>query len=227
MDEGIVTSLEVQKRNKKRVNVYLNGVYAFSLSMDEAARLHKGQALSQADVAAMRDDDEVMRAVDSAARFLSHRPRSEQEVRRNLTEKETPPPVIDAAVERLRTLGYLDDHTFASFWVQNRTTFKPVSPKALRYELRQKGVPDAVIADVLETVDADDAAYRAAETQARRLHGLSQRDFRTKLNGFMQRRGFSYSDARAAIDRVIEELSEQDPDYFADADEHTADWSDD
>jgi regulatory protein len=218
MGQGIITALEVQKRNKKRVNVYIDGEYLFSLTIEEAAKLHKGQTLSEAEIESLRGDDSVVRAVDSAARFLGSRPRSEQEVRRNLAEKEHAPPIIDAAIERLQNLGYLDDKAFAVFWVQNRNAFKPASPRALRYELRQKGVSDAIIAEVLADLDADDAAYRAAQSQMRRLRGLTQREFKTKLGAFLGRRGFSFADARTAMQKLIDELETDDPDYFVEPD---------
>ncbi|HYO87631.1 MAG TPA: hypothetical protein VER79_03230, partial [Candidatus Limnocylindrales bacterium] len=90
----IITGLETQKRNVKRVNVFVNDEFTFSLSLDEAAKLHKGQTLSDADIAQLRGDDEVARAVDRAVRLLGYRPRSEQEVRRSLAQKDVPQPVI-------------------------------------------------------------------------------------------------------------------------------------
>lgn len=72
----VVTAVEVQKRSKERVNIYLDGSYAFSLNIVDAASLRTGQSLSDSEIAAMRGEDAVVRAVDSAARFLGHRPRS-------------------------------------------------------------------------------------------------------------------------------------------------------
>ncbi len=89
---GVITALEVQKRNKKRVSVFVDDAYAFSLSLDEAAKLHKGQLLSEAETAALIDDAAISAATDSAARFLAVRPRSAQEVRQNLARKGLSPP---------------------------------------------------------------------------------------------------------------------------------------
>lgn len=211
---GIVTALEIQKRNKERANVFIDGEYAFSLNLMEAAQLRKGQALTEAEIVALRDADAVVQAVDSAANFLGYRPRSTSEVRRNLTEKEFPAPVIDAAVERLTGLGYLDDEAFARYWVQNRGEFKPLSHRALRQELRQKGVDNTIIDTVLEAVGESDLAYKAARSQSRRLKQLTRKEFHTKLANFLQRRGFSYSTARDVIQRLIDELEAEDPDYF-------------
>jgi regulatory protein len=211
---SVITALEVQKRNKQRVSVYLDGEYAFSLTLIEAAKLHKGQQLSEPEVAALRDEDTVLQAVDSAARFLGFRPRSLQEVRRNLTEKEFPPPIVEAAMQRLTTMGHLDDRAFARYWVQSRSAFKPLSQRALRQELRQKGIEDAIITEILSELEESELAYRAAQTQLRRLRRSSRRDFKVKIASFLQRRGFSFSTARDVVDRLIEEVEGSDADYF-------------
>jgi regulatory protein len=214
---SIITALEVQKRNKKRVNVYLDEEYAFSLSLDEAARLRKGQTLSDSEVEQLRDQDAVAYAVDSAARFLAVRPRSVQEVRQNLVQKSHPPAVIDAALERLAALGYLDDRAFAEFWVRERNTFKPLSPRALRQELRQKGVAEEIVAEALGDLDPDEVAYRAAMSQSRRLRGSDQRTFSEKMYAFLQRRGFSYTTARTVVRQLTEELNAEDGFFVQDA----------
>lgn len=220
MQEGKITALEVQKRNKERVNVYIDGAFAFGLNIMDAAKLHKGQTLTEADITRLQHADAVVKAVDSAANFLSYRPRSSTEVRQNLQKKKFDPGVIDAAMERLRTLGYLDDRAFARFWVDNRNTFKPRSPMALRVELRRKGVPDAIIREVVAEVDTHDAAYRAAEKKLSRYRGSTVTEFKRKLGGFLQRRGFRYDTVNDVLTALIDELAATDPDYF-DADNNT------
>jgi regulatory protein len=221
MPAGIITKLEAQKRNKQRVNIYLDGEYAFSLTVDDATRLRKGQQLDEAQAAALLLEDELQRAVDLAARFLSYRPRSTHEVRHNLAQKAFSPSVIDAALARLEQLGYLNDADFAAFWVRERNTFKPLSQRALRFELRQKGVPDAIIDEALAALDAATIAYRAAERQAQRLRGTSRRVFQEKLLALLQRRGFAYHEAKTAV-RQLEETLDMNGDFFSvdDASEH-------
>ncbi len=215
MAEGIITALEVQKRNKRRVNIYLDETFAFSLALEEAALLRKGQALSAEDVAALQAADALARAVDSAARFLALRPRSTHEVRENLARKAVAPAVVELAIERLSALGYLDDAAFAEFWVRERNQSKPLSPRALRYELRQKGVADDLIEAALAQVDAQDAAYRAAAAQARRLRGSDRAAFRSKLFAHLARRGFDYETARTTIRQLLETLEHEDASFFA------------
>lgn len=210
----VVTTLEIQKKNKERVNVHLDGEYAFSIDLLTAARLHKGQHLTDDEIAALKDGDALSKAVDRAVRFLAYRPRSAAEVRRTLADKKTPEDVIEAAVEHLSSMGYLDDGAFASFWVENRNTFKPLSPRALRYELRQKGVSSADIEAALENLDVADAAYRAAQSQLRAQRGKTRDVFRAKMSAFLQRRGFDFDVIHSTVEQLIAELTEEDPEYF-------------
>ena len=214
MPEGKITALRAQKRNKERVNVYIDGEFAFGLNMMDAASLRTGQILTEAEITRLQHGDAVVKAVDTAANYLSYRPRSNVEVRRRLNKKYDPD-IVEAAMQRLTDLGYLDDAAFARFWVENRDTFKPRGPLALRMELRKKGVPDAIIREAIETVDVADAADRAARKKLRRYRGETVTDFKRKLGGFLQRRGFRYETVREVIDRLLDELADSDPDFFA------------
>lgn len=216
-----ITAIEVQKRNKERVNIYLDGAYAFSLNVMDGAKLHKGQILTDTEIARMQGEDLVVRAVDSAARFLGHRPRSIAEVRKNLKEKDFDAGVIDAALERLTSMGYLDDRAFARYWVESRTQFKPLGAAALRFELRQKGVPDSIVQEALDAVDDEAGAYTAAEPLIKRMRGTDKRTVRQKISTTLARRGFAYGDVRAALDRLIDEYEEQDTDFFTGEDDDT------
>ena len=199
---GKITALHFQKRNKDRVNVYVDERFAFGLAAIEAARLRVGQVLSDDDVAQLQGRDRVGKAYERALNFLSYRPRSEVEVRRNLRKKDVEDEVIGAVIERLTRAGLVDDSEFARYWVENRVQFKPRGARALHYELRKKGIADSIIADALADLDEELAARQVAEAGARRLAHLQARDFRRKLSAYMARRGFSY----AVIAPLVEEL---------------------
>ena len=204
---GRITALKVQKRNRRRVNVHIDGRFAFGLTALEAMRLKIGQYLSAEEVARLKEKDQSEVAYDRALNFLSYRPRSVAEVRRRLTEKECDPTTIDEVIVRLSRAGLLDDKAFARYWLENRDTHKPRGRRALWYELRQKGVADSVIADLLADYDEVDAAYRAALPQIRKQARRNDIDtLRSKLVAFLNRRGFSYDIARDTVDRLLKEL---------------------
>ncbi len=163
---GVVTGLRFQKHTAERVNVDLDGQFAFGLPAVEAARLRVGQRLSDADIERLTATDAEQRAYDLAVHFLGFRPRSQAEVRRHLVEAGVAEPVVDVVIGRLGERGYLDDAEFARFWVESREQFRPRSPQALRQELRLKGVTGDAIVEALAAVDAAESAYRAAQPRA-------------------------------------------------------------
>jgi regulatory protein len=210
---GVITALKVQQKNKDRVNVYIDGRFAFGLAAIEAARLRRDQQLSDEEIAALQDRDEAHKAHESALRYLDYRPRSIDEIRRHLKGKGFEPDVIDEVVERLADVGLLDDRAFARYWLENRADFRPRGERALRQELRLKGVPDDVIAEALsEGHSEDEAAYRAAVAQARQVRTADPVEFRRKIEAHLVRRGFSYDAARDATARVWRELHDEGTD---------------
>ncbi len=203
---GQITALKFQKRNRERVNVHIDGSFAFGLAVMEAVQLKVGQQLSEAEIARLKKKDQAQVAFERALKFLSYRPRSVAEMQRYLAEKKFDAPVIEQALERLSQLELLDDEAFARYWLENRDSFKPRGCRALRYELRQKGIADVIIEDLLADYDESEAAYRAALSQARKLarrHDVQV--FRTKLLAFLSRRGFAFDVARDAVDRMLSE----------------------
>jgi regulatory protein len=206
---GTITSLVAQERNKERASVYIDGEFAFGLAMIEALKLRKGQQLSEAEIARLQALDEIEVAHEAALNFLSYRPRSIDEVCRKLKERKYSQQAIEKVLERLQQAGLLDDEAFARYWIENREQFGPRSIRALRQELRQKGVPDSVIATALDGLDEEEAAYRAASHQARHFASLDRQAFRKKIGDFLTRRGFSYDVSRDVTNRLWAEQSDQ------------------
>jgi len=210
---GKITRLRFQKRTNERVNVYLDGQFAFGLPALEAARLRVGQYLSDTDIERLRALDAVQKAYDRAVRFLSYRPRSQAEVRRALRRSEIDEVVIKAVIERLTRQGYLDDAEFARFWVENRQQFRPKGARALRQELRQKGLDNTTIEAAIANLDPETSAYAAARPRALRLANLipdDLRTFRRKLTDFLLRRGFDYETVRDVVTSLVQEIEDDD-----------------
>ena len=84
---GTITRLQIQKKNKERVNVFLNDEYAFSLALSLAMGLKKGQVLSPAEVTALLANDEMKRAYAAALNLLGYRARSVTEIEQRLKQR--------------------------------------------------------------------------------------------------------------------------------------------
>jgi len=202
---GTITALKLQARNKSRVNVYLDGEYAFSLADLVAAPLRIGQVLSDEDIAELQRQDAFRRAYERALNYLSYRARSRAEIERYLADKGVDQETVEAVIARLTEVGLLDDADFARMWVENRENLAPRGRRMLQYELRQKGLAPEVIAGALEDLDEADSAYRAAMARVNRYARLDRPTFDRRLGGFLLRRGFSYEVVREVLNRVWRE----------------------
>jgi regulatory protein len=205
---GTITALQVQKRNKERVNVYLDGEYALAVTIFVASGLKKGQLLSDADIEQLESQDERNRAYNHAVFFLGFRARSQTEVEKYLRGKKYLPEVITATIERLLEAGYLNDEDFARTWVADRRRFRPRGRRALQYELRQKGLSDDDIEGALADLDEDDLARQALTSKLQQWQKFSEPDFKKKAMGHLSRRGFDYEVTRRAVAQAWASLEE-------------------
>jgi len=204
-----ITALEVQKRNPNRVNVYLDGEFAFGLARIVAAWLRVNSELDDEKIKQLQVEDARERAIQQALIFLSYRARSEAEIRQNLRKHEIPEEIIGSTLERLRRDGFANDHGFAKAWVDNRSEFRPRSRRMLAMELWQKGIDEESTSAALENIDEDALAYEAARKRAPRFKELDWNDYRNKLSAFLARRGFSYSVIAPVVTRIWNETHAQ------------------
>lgn len=219
-----ITAIQVQKNNPNRVNIYLDGEFAFGLARIVAAWLQVGQELDEEKIAKLQAEDSRERALHQALLFLSYRARSEHEIRQNLSKHEIPDIVIEETLERLRRDGFANDKNFASAWVENRSTFRPRGRRALAMELRQKGIDDSTIDSALEGIDDEALAYEAGQKKAGKLtlslsKGQEWIEFRKKMSEFLARRGFSYSVIAPIVKRLWSESHAEGEEQIIDDEE--------
>ena len=193
-----ITALRVGRGRGKRVNIFLDGKSAFSLEAEVAAK----ERLQVEQIEALGKSDNFQRCFNAAVRYLSYRPRSEAELRERLRQRGSDNDSIEAVITKLKEQGWVDDMTFAQFWKDNRETFSPRSRWLTKLELRQKGIANDIIDQVVDAINDDDSAYRAALSKVRNLRRSDYQSFRQRVGEYLKRRGFSYS----VINHTVEQL---------------------
>jgi len=81
--------------------------------------------------------------------LLARREHSEQELRQKLKSREYAYDAIEEAVQSLLRDGLLSDERFTESYVNHRYN-AGMGPVKIRYELRQKGVSDALAEEYIE-----------------------------------------------------------------------------
>ncbi|MCL4534159.1 MAG: RecX family transcriptional regulator [Bacteroidetes bacterium] len=200
---GTVTALKEGRRGQ--VEVFLDGALALRLTplVAAGAGLHTGRFLTDEELAGLRGENEFRAALDAALSYLSYRARSEREMRDYLARREVPPEVAEAVLSRLRDLHLVDDAAFAQKWVEERQRLHPRGARALRQELRRKGVPAETVEAALPPDDAEEA-YRMASRRAQRLDRSDPQAFKRRLSAYLLRRGYSYDIVIPLVTRLTD-----------------------
>jgi len=206
---GKITRLVMGKSRNKRVNVFLDGNFAFSLLAEVALKegLKVGQEMSDARVEALTGADRYQRCYNAAVRYLAYRPRSESEVRQRLQRHGFDSDCTEKAIGRLKEQGLVDDMAFAQFWKDNRESFSPRSRRLTRLELQRKGLNSDIIETVVNELDESESAYRAALSKARRLPVSDYQTFRRRMSEHLSRRGFTYDVIKETVQKIWKEHS--------------------
>ncbi len=205
---GMITALKAQKNSRDRVNVYLDGEFAFGLALIHALWLRVGQTLTDQEIESLKASDTLEQARQRAVEFIAYRPRSEKEVRQRLQRAGAPEDVIEEIVASLRAAALLDDASFSRSWVDSRMRNGPRSRRMLAWELRQKGIDAETIDASLEAVSDSEAAYQAALRRWPRVAEVQPEwQRRRKLSEYLARNGFGYDTIEEAIDRVEREMA--------------------
>jgi regulatory protein len=189
-----------------------------TLSLDGIERLGVRIGVAYTDSLANRVTVEAaaLHTFDRALAMLAARPRAARDLERMLVRKGEPADHVAAAVERLISLGILDDAQFARQFSRAKISGAGLSRRRLQSELWRRGVArdviDAALAEVLveDEVDEDAQIAQVAAKKLRTLRSADPATARRRLYAFLARRGYEGS----AIRRVMDALpanGEDDP----------------
>jgi len=135
---------------------------------------------------------------------LAVRERSIREIRDRLRRAGFDDADVDDAVDRLISSGLLDDERFARAVVRQEVTVRMAGRRAVGARLFARGVPREVVGEALEGLGDEEARADAlAASRAGRLRGLDPDVAFRRLVGFLARRGYAPSTARAAASRAL------------------------
>ena len=189
---GTITALTAQVKNPNRVNVFIDGDFACGLALEVAATLQVGRQITQAELEQLDKRDEIHRGRERVLRLLARRPYSSAEISRYLRRHQYDDEAIKNIIDDLTDVKLIDDDAFATYWVEQRETFRPRSRLALLQELGQKGIERDIVTEALSDLDEAEAARRVAQKQAGRWRGLSEPEWRTRMTRYLLRHGYPY-----------------------------------
>ncbi|HYN84387.1 MAG TPA: regulatory protein RecX [Pyrinomonadaceae bacterium] len=153
------------------------------------------------------------RTLQRAVKLLAAKPRSVEELRERLLEKEwTDEAAVEHALAKLKEYGYLDDARFAFGFASYRVRQKPVGRQRLARDLQMKKVSRETAGEALDLVyeetPEEQLIERAIEKRVRLRGRPATRQETKSLYDYLLRLGFPYD----LIIRKVREAASSDPD---------------
>ncbi|MDP2719466.1 MAG: regulatory protein RecX [Dehalococcoidia bacterium] len=206
----IITGIEAQRGHRKRLNIFLDNKYAFSIDplVAEKYSLHVGIELDPARLKILRDKDQEVRAYAAALLLLKFRKRGKRELEKRLGDRGFEEVVVSNVIHRLEVENLVDDVEFVKFWQENRQAFNPKGKRFLDMELKRAGIDSEIIEAGIKDVNEEDGAYRSGRKKLRIWSGLEYLDFKRKMGAYLARRGYPWDIIGETIKKLWEESSE-------------------
>lgn len=208
-----VTKIERRRRDPGRVSIYLDGTFAFGLHTEvlSSAGLRTGDELDSQGVERLLAKEEFALARSCAQRYLRYRRRTVKELHDRLIQQEFTPHIVEAVTAHLRELHLLDDAAFARAFVHDAQLQKASGRRLLRHQLRRKGVPPAIIEDILTDEVPEHVEQELAVREARKFlkrgtrsrPAVEERKQQERLARHLIRRGFGWEMIRPVIVKMF------------------------
>ncbi len=208
-----ITRIENQKRRPGRKNIYADGKFVAGISTETLLKLalRTGDEIGAEQLKVLQAAEAQQNARNTALRFLASRPRTERELRSKLREKEFSEEEISVVIQDLRRTGLINDREFARIVVRDARALRPSGAPLLRRKLILLGVNpatvDEVLAEELPVTDQLAAARKLATHFLAKATAAQRRDppekLRTRLSGFLARRGFPWDTIRDVIRETL------------------------
>lgn len=206
-----VTRIEIQKRNKEKANIHIDGKFAFSLTVNGLLEcgLKEGDEITPDDIEKIRGEDEPSLAVLQAINIISYSMRTEKELRQKLRDKKFSDSAIEYAIQKVKGYGYIDDLSYATSYIQSKAMPNGWGEQKIISMLLQKGIDMQVIKDKIAECyseeDMENNAMNVAKKYFLRLRGEDTRKNKQKLYGYLISKGFKYNIASSVCRKIFDD----------------------
>lgn len=205
---NIITKIEVGKRNKERVNIYIDNEYAFSISAELVYKenIKVKDEINVERLKKLADEDNYIKCKNSALKIIERTYKSEKELRDKLVLKGYDDHIIKQTINFLREYNLLNDTNYAKMYVKDRS--RNQGKNKIKYTLIQKGIDENIIEEELNKIDKDEIKEVAYEMALKKYRVLSKREndnykLTQKLYRFLMGKGYDYDLIKDVVKSIV------------------------
>lgn len=208
---AIITKIEIQKRNKERVNLFLDGEYAFSLSIELVYKenLNRNDEIDSEKLKILAERESSIRCKNSALRIIEKSYKTEKEVRDKLILKGYEENSINKSIEFLKEYNFINDSNYIKVFIRDK--LKSQGSQKIKYALIQKGISKDDIEEELSNLDKENEKNIAFNIAKKKLDIMKKKETdKYKISGKLYRylisKGYEYD----IINEVVKEIMSLD-----------------
>lgn len=228
MELKTITSIQEQKRNKERYNLYLDGEFAFSCQKEivKKLKLKEGVSLEEEKLAEIIHENDLKEAFHQALDHLSYRQRTRQEMIIHLEKKGYGEDIVQEALAKLDHYQFIDDEKYAQDYIDYKGKSQLKGSNRIRQELTLKGVEKEIIEDGLKNYHHEEELENCcliAKQFFMSKKSLPYNQIKGKLTTKLAGKGYSFDLIHEAIkfldsDQEVQEIIySQEDEYFTKA----------
>ena len=203
-----IERIEASKHKRGRVLVFLEDGVCLKITEQELLDfgLRSGDELDEETLKRLKDAAGVSNVKANAADLIGKRAMSRRDLERKLQEKGASEAEARYASEWLEAIGAINDADYAVLLAQHCAR-QGYGPARVREKLYEKGVPRELWDDALDSLPEPAESIDRFLEHKLRGNPLDEEE-KKRLSDALLRRGFSWSDIKAGLNRLGADLWE-------------------
>lgn len=208
--KNIITKIELQKRNKDRVNVYINEEFSFACSAEliYTCSLSKDKEIDIDSLKEVIDKDNFIKCKSYALKVIERTYKTERQIFDKLAQKEYDEKIINKTIDFLKEYKFIDDVKYAEAYIKDK--LKTQGKNRIKYALINKGINEILVKEKLSCLDSDieeNTALKLAEKKYRLLikNESDNRKIYKKLGDYLVRNGYNLDIVQNILNNIVKQ----------------------
>ena len=198
----VITSIETCKRNKARVNIYVDGEFFAAAFLETVlkCKIDKNVEVNEEKLKEIITKDEIAKASVSAVNYLSRYVKTEKEVKQWLNKKGYSEETCEVVLNKLRDYGYVSDSNYAKNYKEAKEG--STGKKLIKLKLVQKGVSKELVDELEFTQEKGEAAaFKLAAKYLKNKEITKETVF--KMQNYLYSKGFSQDEITPVVRKYL------------------------
>lgn len=203
-----ITNVEVQKKNKDRVNVFVDEEFSFACDGEIVYKynIKKGNIVNVDELKEIMEEDNFIKCKSSVLRTIEKTYKTEKEIIDKLKDKGFEEKTIKRTLEFLKEYNFLNDKKYTEMFVKDK--IKAQGRNKIKFTLMKKGVCEQLIKDKINNIDKDEEFNGALTLAQKKYNLLVKREedkfkISQKLYRFLAGKGYGYDCINKVIKQVL------------------------